>query len=206
MRPQSTFIDWSDDGTPSLQGFGEDEDYSPAPADPEAEPANAWEDAWYRDGFSEDTEETWFAASREPRGERPKSMQDLGHQVGTVYTHTQTGAIGVIVGWDGRTRAPRHWLGPNLPGHRSWSDRLRRLYAPHYSVLEQRREGDTMHYMKRYIVAHCTDDGEAGPPCVRVEKDVRSVHLDLDQYFSDYDSDLGRYVPRPELAQLYPHG
>ena len=194
---QSTSIQWSADGTPHIMGAdaerGSEED--------------SWEDAWWGDGFAEDGPEQWFAASREPRGARPVSMQDLNHRVGTVYTHTMSGATGVIIGWDPRTRAPKEWLGPNLPGHRSWSERLRRLYAPHYSVLEEIDDGKgNVRLMQRYIVAHCTEEGETGPPCLRIERSRRSRHPDVDKYFSGYDVDAGVYLPNDELARLYPHG
>ena len=168
--------------------------------------ADAWEQTWWRDGFADDTQESWFAASRTPRGPRPESMVALAHSIGTVYRHTQTGAKGVIVGWDARTRAPRNWLGPNIPAQRSWSDRLRRLHAPHYSVLEQIEQADGQYrFMQRYIVAHCTDEGESGPPCIMVEPPAsKLVHPDLDRYFSGHNAD--GYMPTAELRAIYPHG
>ena len=99
--------------------------------------ADSYEEAWWRDGFAHDPPESWFGGSREPRGQRPPEMVRQALRVGAVYTHAVTRARGVVVGWDQRTKAPRQWLGANIPGERSWADRMRRLYAPHFSVLEE---------------------------------------------------------------------
>ena len=133
----------------------------------------------------------------------------LGHHVGVVYEHTQTGALGVIVGWDARTRAPREWLSTALPGHRSWAERLRRLHAPHYSVLEQLRNADgSMHFQQRYIVAHCTENGADGPSCLRLFEEgsiPQLKHPDLKRYFHAFSASVG-YVPHPAWDKRYPHG
>ena len=205
--PQSVTIDWTLDGIPHVHAA----DAAAAEADAEgaaAEPdADSFEDAWWRGGFAEDSATEWFAASREPRGARPASMVELNHRVGTTFTHTLTGAIGVIVGWDARTRAPRQWLGPNLPGDRSWAERLRRLYAPHYSVLEQlEMSGGELRFQQRYIVAHCTEAGESGPPCLRLDQPARKLrHPDIDRFFRAFDPSVG-YLPNAELAARYPQG
>jgi hypothetical protein len=206
---QSITIDWTMDGatgasTPQLRGMVDDEHFT---SDEEVD-AEAYEEAWWRGGFGDDTQSEWFAASRTPRGARPASMVELGHRVGTVFHHTQSGALGVIVGWDARTRAPREWLGPNLPGQRSWAERMRRLYAPHYSVLEQLGSGPDMRFQQRYIVAHCTEAGDKGPPCLQVITPPVAhalQHPDLPRYFSLHDPAVG-YVPNKELALLYPEG
>ena len=67
---------------------------------------DAYEDAWWRDGFGEDTRNEWFAASRTPRASRPDGMAMLGHRIGTVYEHTQTGA---------RVRASHPTMTPSAP-------------------------------------------------------------------------------------------
>ena len=207
-RLQSITIDWagaSGEQTPHIANLGEvryDTDNDKSEAD-----ANSWEDAWWRGGFGDDTQEHWFGASPEPRGPRPVSMVQLGHRVGTVYTHVLTGAIGVIIGWDARTRAPKQWLGPNLPGERSWAERLRRLHAPHYSVLEEvKRPDGSSAFQQRYIVAHCTEKGEDGPPCLQVELPARRMrHPSIDLYFKGFNGEQG-YLPKQALSRLYPDG
>jgi len=62
-----------------------------------------YELAWL-DGFSKTNKHTWFAASRAVRMTRPPSIT---HPVGTVYSHSKTGALGVVIGWDVNTVAPR---------------------------------------------------------------------------------------------------
>jgi hemimethylated DNA binding protein len=179
----------------------DDADTEPVSQGPEA----LYEEAWWRDGFAEDTRDTWFGASRLPRGPRPESLVDFDHRVGTVYRHTLTGSRGVIVGWDARTRAPRQWLDVNIPRERSWADRLRRLHAPHYSVLEERTAADgTTDYMQRYVVALCRE--EDPNPCLEVESPPSPLtHPDVYKFFDRFDSQQG-YVPNASLRRLYPHG
>lgn len=204
-------IDWVAEGAangvaiamPHLVGL---EAERPTVADPTPPEPNgdAYEEAWWRDGFAHDTPDVWFAASKEPRPSRPPSLVDLSHRVGTVYRHTLTGARGVIIGWDERTKAPRQWIAGNLPGERSWTDMLRRLYAPHYSVLEERRQDNgKLKFMQRYIVAHCREDAE---PCMRVESPAAPLqHPDTQIYFAGFDPQRG-YLPNAALAELYPDG
>ena len=85
---------------------------------------------------------------------------------------------------------------------------MRRLYAPHYSVLEQLGKGPGMRFQQRYIVAHCTEAGDEGPPCLEVLSPAianRLQHPDLPRYFSGHEPDVG-YMPNSELARLYPEG
>ena len=219
---QSITIDWTMDAsgltTPHLRGiekstdggaYNSDANVLPEKSLSEEDYSDLYEASWWRDGFGEDTHETWFAASPIPRGRRPEIMVKLGHRVGVVYEHTQTGALGVIVGWDARTRAPREWLSTALPGHRSWAERLRRLHAPHYSVLEQLRNADgSMHFQQRYIVAHCTENGADGPSCLRLFEEgsiPQLKHPDLKRYFHAFSASVG-YVPHPAWDKRYPHG
>jgi len=66
----------------------------------------------------------WFANSDAPRTVRPAGMR---FRVGDAFFHAQTGAFGVVLGWDDRRKAPL----------RSWGQlRPERLYAVHYSVWE----------------------------------------------------------------------
>ena len=132
-------------------------------------------------------------------------MVEHSLHVGAVYTHALTGARGVVVGWDERARAPREWLVANLPGKRSWADQMRRLYAPHYSVLEEIDKPDgSKRFMKRYIVALCREDDPA--PCPRVATPAQPLHHpDIAQYFGAFDPQRG-YLPTAELAALYPDG
>jgi hypothetical protein len=105
---------------------------------------DSYADAWLHGGFADNQHATWFGRGAEARGPRPPLMVELNHSIGTVYTH-RSGARGVIVGWDARTRAPKSWLDQNVPrrgdGTIDWPDRMRRLFAPHYSVLEERPGG-----------------------------------------------------------------
>lgn len=155
---------------------------------------DAYEDAWWRGGFAEDSEATWFAASPEVRYERPQSVV---FEVGTVYQHATSGALGVVVGWDARTRAPRAWTRYNAG---QLGVTLKRLHAPHYSVLEERREvdGESLRFMTRYIVGDW----------IRVlQSDTAPLHHpDLAHFFSGYDHNSGRYMPEDWLRQRYPHG
>ena len=220
VLPQSITIDWTVDSatgisTPSLRGSeiaGEEKSDDVVPT------GDDYEHEWWAGGFAEDTEKEWFAASRVPRGERPQSMVRLGHQIGTVYRHSLTGAFGVIVGWDARTRAPRSWLPQNLPGERSWADRIRRLHAPHYSVLEEMATRDGgRRYQQRYIVAFCREEGEAADPCLEVMRPVKApTHPDIPKYFDSFrkdsygfpteDGEAASFRPHPWLRTLYPHG
>ena len=199
-------IDWVAEGAadvvmPRLVGL---EAERPTVAD-QTPPEDTYEEAWWRDGFAHDTPDVWFAASKEPRPSRPPSLVDLSHRVGTVYRHKLTGARGVIIGWDERTKAPRQWIAGNLPGERSWSDMLRRLYAPHYSVLEERRQDNgKLKFMQRYIVAHCREDYPE--PCMRVESPAAPLqHPDTQKYFAGFDPERG-YLPNAALEELYPDG
>ena len=88
-----------------------------------------YEDAWWREGFGEDDESSWFGASPTVRTVRPLAVK---YPVGTMYVHSQTGARGVVIGWDERTRAPRQWIRNNA-GQLGAS--MARLRAPHYSCL-----------------------------------------------------------------------
>ena len=205
-------IDWVAEGAASSNGVaiamprlvGLQAEQPPI-ANPPQPNDDSYEEAWWRDGFAHDTPDVWFAASKEPRPSRPPSLVDLSHRVGTVYRHTLTGARGVIIGWDERTKAPRQWIAGNLPGERSWTDMLRRLYAPHYSVLEERRMDDgKLKFMQRYIVAHCREDYPE--PCMRVESPAAPLqHPDTQKYFAGFDPERG-YLPNAALSQLYPDG
>ena len=206
-------IDWSgeagDVAIPRVAGL-DDEGFESSShdvvANDDGDPnEDRYEEAWWRDGFAHDSPEDWFAASRAPRAQRPPSLIAWSHSVGTVYKHKLTGAHGVIIGWDARTRAPREWLARNLPGERSWADRLRRLYSPHYSVLEERRKPDgTLQFMQRYIVAQCIEDD--AEPCIQVESPPTTLeHPDTSKYFAGFDP-LRGYIPNAALAEVYPNG
>ena len=109
------------------------------------------------------TPDVWFAASKGAAALSASRRWSTSRTVwAAVFTEgTRSPALArVIIGWDERTKAPRQWIAGNLPGERSWTDMLRRLYAPHYSVLEERRQDDgKLKFMQRYIVAHCREDG-----------------------------------------------
>jgi hypothetical protein len=90
--------------------------------------------AYRADGFAADTSADHFAQSSEPRNHRPVGMK---FRVGDVFFHGQTGALGIVLGWDDRRRAPLTWGRPAPE----------RLYAVHYSVLEWRAASGP-----RYIV------------------------------------------------------
>ena len=207
-------IDWVSEGalgdglaTPRIVGLQAEEEelraavqaQAPAPS------ADTYEDAWWKGGFEHEPPDTWFAGSREPRGKRHPEMIRHGLRVGAVYTHMMTGARGVIVGWDEKPRAPRQWLSANLPGERSWADRMRRLYSPHFSVLEELTSADgNVQFMQRYIVAQCREDNPA--PCPYVEPLAKPLqHPDLGKFFDGFDAHRG-YLPNEALASLYPDG
>lgn len=78
----------------------------------------------YQIDWADDRPSDWFAGSAAPRTARPHGMR---FRVGDVYFHGQTGAFGVVLGWDDRRRAPLREWGQLLP---------ERLYAVHYSVVE----------------------------------------------------------------------
>ena len=193
-------IDWVSEGalgdgraTPHVGGLSA-EVVGEEPAAPPAPSADTYEEAWWRDDFAHDLPGVWFGAGREVRNKRPAEMVQHALHVGAVYTHTLTGARGVVVGWDERARAPREWLVANLPGKRSWADQMRRLcvappspgpppnpnpspaqappfcrYAPHYSVLEEIEKPDgSKHFMKRCAIAQCRERamtrGRRSPP------------------------------------------
>ena len=63
----------------------------------ESEPSEAdlYEDAWWAGGHGEDTEADWFGSSTTVRASRPESVQ---YEIGQVYTHSTSGARGVITG------------------------------------------------------------------------------------------------------------
>jgi hypothetical protein len=59
-------------------------------------------------------------------------------------------------------------------------------------------------YLTRYIVALCREDDPA--PCLRVATLAQPLeHPEIAQYFGGYDRARG-YLPKPELAALYPDG
>ena len=154
----------------------------------------------------ENPNEVWFAASKEPRARRP---HDVTHPVGTVYLHQKTGARGVVIGWDERTKAPREWVdATDAAGQYDWEDRIARLGEPHYSVLEEKVGDDgRVHYLQRYVVSLCRKR-LAPPSCLEIQAAPGKplTHPDLDKYFSHYDSERGVYVPNERLAALYPEG
>eukprot|EP00966_Prymnesium_polylepis_P015081 348364-Prymnesium_polylepis.1 len=80
--------------------------------------------------FAADTDAHYFAGSMAPRTARPVGMR---FRVGDVYFHRQTGAFGIVLGWDDRRRAPFGGWGRLTP---------ERLYAVHYSVYEMLDEVD----------------------------------------------------------------
>ena len=165
--------------------------------DPEQTEEEAYEDAWWRGGYGDDTEKEWFAASTVPRYERPASV---AFSVGQIYEHATSGAHGVVVGWDAHTRAPRSWTKLNAG---QLGATLARLHAPHYSVLEEIEVDGRMQFMSRYIVAHCTEQGDLGPSCLQIESEPLR-HADVDKYFARFED--SRYVPNEALSALYPHG
>lgn len=203
---QSINIDWSS-GSPRLSdcettGRPLQKDWSEAEAS-----EDAYEEAWWRNGHGEDDRTTWFAASPEPRTVRPSNVV---HRIGDVYTHENTGARGVIIGWDRATRAPRQWVDSvdHFNGERrSWADRMFRLTQPFYSVLEVAPDG---HTMQRYVIARCrpVDDPDHDVTCLRVETAPwghvvpKLDHPDVAKYFS-HRTEHG-YEPRAELAARYP--
>lgn len=198
-------IDWAAEAAggmaPHLVGLDEEE--SPVPSE-----EDAFEVAWWRGGFADDTQSEWcssscraavrisltrggaapsrFAESANIRQTRPSSV---AFSVGTAYKHATSGALGVIVGWDARTRAPREWIDRNAG---QLGATLERLHAPHYSVLEE-LDGRVM---KRYIVGDWIQ--------VIMPEKAPSRHPDIHQYFSDFKD--GRYMPRAWLRQRYPEG
>lgn len=179
--------------------FTEIEVEEPSVSEREKRDADAFEEVWSRD-FAEMPQSEWFAASETPRGELPPSAALWGLRVGAVYRHSLTGSRGVVIGWDYRPRAPRKWLTANLPGQRSARDRLRRLYAPHYSVLEETPAGA---FMQRYVVALCREDDPR--PCLEVESPAKPLsHPELAKYFDGLDLARG-YLPNAALRERYPH-
>ena len=78
----------------------------------------------YMADFATDGPTEMFAGSATPRTVRSPGMH---FRVGDVYFHAQTGAFGIVLGWDDRRRAPLTGWGNLSPD---------RLYAVHYSVFE----------------------------------------------------------------------
>ena len=57
-----------------------------------------------------------------------------------------------------------------------------------------------------HIVAHCTEKGEDGPPCLQVELPARRMrHPSIDLYFKGFNGEQG-YLPKQALSRLYPDG
>ena len=163
---------------------------------------SAYEDLWWRNGYGEDNERSWFSHSPEPRHERPAGAL----RIGDVYTHAMTGARGVVIGWDARLRAPRRWIdsADHWEGQpRSWADRLHRLQQPFHSVLEVTADGRPQ---QRYVISLCRPLGhpELAKSCLQPGGGPLD-HPELSDYFVGFrDDDGGWYEPRPELAQRYP--
>jgi hemimethylated DNA binding protein len=135
---------------PRLVGFDDVDDPPVALTEEEQ-----YEQAWQSGGFADDTVHEWFGASPATRKERPPAVT---FRIGVVYTHATSGARGVVVGWDERTRAPREWIHLNA-GQLGAS--LARLHAPHYSVLEEieQESGEVstprLHPTQEGIAARC---------------------------------------------------
>jgi len=165
-------------------------------------PDLAYDRAWRRGRFDDAPREAWFGGSRTPRPQRPAHVT---HPVGTVYTHTRTGARGVVIGWDLRLEAPREWADAN-EGSLDYETRLARLYEPHYSVLEEvKGPGGEMIAIQRYVVSMC-QPMLAPPTCLRIEHPAAALtHPELHHYFSSFSPKRG-YTPNDELAMLYPQG
>ena len=200
-------IDWIEAGSgvshPRLTGLESQPDTSTeAPGSSVGE--IDYEKAWNRGGFADDTPADWFAASTVPRAKRPSSVT---HPVGTVYTHSKTGARGVVIGWDARTVAPRQWVdATDNYGNYDWQDRLARLQIPHYSVLEEVVGANgKVQYLQRYVVSLCRKRLEQ-PSCLEFQRPSKQMsHPDLAKYFSHFDEKRG-YIPNARLAALYPDG
>lgn len=198
VRDQTIQIDWAMEAAgqmaPRLVGLEDDAaaiEGAPEPQTPEETEEEAYEEAWWQGGFGEYTQNEWFGASSVVRTTKPAAVQ---YSVGMVYRHSTTGALGVVVGWDAETRAPRGWVRFNA-GQLGAS--LARLRAPHYSVLEQLEDANgELRFMSRYIVGDWIQ--VFGP----AEAPLR--HPDIMQFFSGFEA--GSYKPKQWLAERYPLG
>ena len=173
------------------------------PADEPSVHSDAFEDAWWRGGYATDTDQEWFGQSKEVRSPKPESVL---LSVGQVYVHAKTGARGVIVGWDARTRAPRQWVEYNA-GQLGAS--YAKLSAPHYSVIEELDEDSAgnpsqkgkMSFLTRYVIGDfllVRDDGHPVEPL--------RYHPDVAAHFGSYNANTGRYSSLSWLRERYPHG
>lgn len=203
-------IDWSVDASgrtrPTLTGL-EDEEEEPSRGggpdvtlqEDELNDDEMYDLAW--NSVDDSPPEHWFAKSPETRLRRPAAVT---HPVGTVYKHTQTGARGVVVGWDRVPVAPREWIDANVP--LDSRDKKARLGIPHYAVLEQYEGKDgELRFMTRYVVSECRRR-LAPPTCLQPESPAGELqHPEIAKFFRGFSPTKG-YLPNAELRGRYPEG
>ena len=209
----SISIDWSVDASgrtrPRLTGLEveeEEEEHASGGRDEalqggEQDDDELYDRAWDDGDFEDSPREHWFGHSPETRSRRPSAVT---HPVGTVYKHTQTGARGVVVGWDPVPVAPRQWIDANVP--LDSRDKAARLGIPHYAVLEQIEDKDgNLRFMNRYVVSECRRR-LAPPTCLQPESPAGELqHPEIAKFFRGFSPTNG-YLPNAELRDRYPEG
>lgn len=125
----------------------------------------------------------YFGMSTVPRTPRPKHIK---FYVGQVIRHKLWNYRGVIIGWDETMTASEQWRQTNH------QDKKHRHEMPNYAILVDARDrtGNQITYVPEENLEIITS--------------TKIVHQILEEYFNEFDG--SRYLPRPWLKKVYPHG
>ncbi|NXN25681.1 FBX21 protein, partial [Nycticryphes semicollaris] len=134
-------------------------------------------------GDNEAETHSYFAESNHVRSPKPEYIR---FSVGQVIVHRRLGYSGVIIGWDGKAKAPEEWLQHKYPpAKQDLKD------TPHYRILINKANGfgkSTAYVPEEEIT-------------IIVGLEVVH-HPDMEAYFSGYDG--SKYIMKPWLEKIYP--
>lgn len=124
-----------------------------------------------------------FAMSTVPRTPRPKHVK---FHVGQVIRHKLWNYRGVIIGWDEKLKASESWTQANHGDKKHWRE------MPNYAIVVDIRDRPSSQ------VTYVPEEN------IEIITNTKVVHSSLEDYFGEFDG--ARYLPRPWLKKIYPHG
>ncbi|XP_073244959.1 F-box only protein 21-like [Porites lutea] len=124
-----------------------------------------------------------FGMSTVPRSPRPKHIK---FKVGQVIRHKLWNYRGVIIGWDEKMKASELWAQNNHGDKKHWRD------MPNYAILVDIRDRPSSQ------ITYVPEEN------IELLTNTKVVHQTLEEYFVEFDG--ARYLPRPWLKKVYPHG
>lgn len=124
-----------------------------------------------------------FGMSTVPRTPRPKHVK---FHVGQVIRHKLWNYRGVIIGWDEKLKASEAWTQQNHGDKKHWRN------MPNYAILVDIRDRPSSQ------ITYVPEEN------IELITNTKIVHSILEEYFGEFDG--ARYLPRPWLKKVYPHG